>query len=152
VPWPAVDELVRGSIQRSYLKRYRWWLELVLAEFSFLEPLGYSLPPGNAKGVKFHQKGNYVWFTGPGRDVVIEYDPESSHMSANLWQDDPSPEGRFLSLDAALIAAGATGAPPSRSPLDQAAVAATVAWWATGLRASAGALLALGSSRDIQRR
>jgi hypothetical protein len=39
--WPAVDELVWGWVQRSYLKEYRWWLELVLDGFAFLEGLGF---------------------------------------------------------------------------------------------------------------
>jgi hypothetical protein len=38
------------------------------------------LPRDDLKGVKFHQQGSYVWFDGPGRDVVIEYDPESAFM------------------------------------------------------------------------
>ena len=139
--WPPVDELVRGWIQRSYLEEYRWWLELVLDEFAFLEARGYTLPMDDLKGVKFHQKGNYVWFTGPGRDVVIEYDPESSFITADLWEHQVSAAGRFTSLDEALLATGSAGTPPPRSPLDRTAIEATIRWWANGLRANAAELL-----------
>jgi hypothetical protein len=145
VAWPAVGELVRGWVQRSYLKEYGWWLELVLDEFSFLEPLGYSLPRNDLKGVKFHQKGSYVWFEGPRRDVVIEYDPESSFIKADLWEGDASTPGRFKSLDEALLATGSAGTPPARSPLDRRAVEATIRWWAKGLRDDAANLLAHSS-------
>ena len=80
--WPAIDDLVRGTGQRWWLKDHGWWLELVLDEFAFLEGLGYSLPRDDVKGVHFHFRGHYVWFQGPSRDVTIEIDPETSFMKA----------------------------------------------------------------------
>lgn len=150
--WPAVDELVRGSIQRSYLRQYRWWLELILDEFRFLQGLGYSLPTDDpAVGVKFHQKGNYIRFTGPGRDLVVEYHPESSFITADLVEGDSAQTPRFVSLDQALLATGSVNRPPARSPLDRPAIEATIRWWAKGLGANA-AVLGPASSSDIQRR
>jgi hypothetical protein len=149
MPWPPVDELVGGRVQRSYLNDCRWWLDLVLNEFAFLEPLGYSLPQHETKGVHFHQKGNYVWFEGPRRDVVIEYDPESSFIRADLWESDASTPGQFMSLDEAVVATGSAGMWPARSPLDRPTVEATIRWWAKGLRANAANLLAF-PARDIQ--
>lgn len=150
--WPTIDELVIGWVQRSYLKEYRWWLQLITDEFAFLAPLGYSLPRSDVAGVKFHQKGNYVWFHGPGRDVVIEYDPESSFLDAVLWEEDGSDAGRFIPLDAVLLAVPPAVQPPSRVPLDRPAIEANVRWWANGLRAAAQSLLGLESpARDIHR-
>jgi hypothetical protein len=145
VVWPSIDDLVRGSGQRSYLKEYRSWLQVVLDEFAFLEAFGYSLPRDELKGVHFHFRGNYVWFQGPSRDVVIEYDPESEFIMANLWEDEASTAGRFTSLDQALLATGSAGEPPGRSPLDRAAIEETIRWWANGLRANATDLLRLSS-------
>ena len=150
--WPPVDELVTGWVERSYLKKYGWWLNSVLDQFAFLEPLGYSLPSGADNGVAFHQKGNNVWFRGPGRDVVINYDPESRppFIWAELVDGDLAAGGRLISLDTLLAASGIAESPPSRSPLDRNAIEATIGWWAKGIHGDPAELLALPASRDIQ--
>jgi hypothetical protein len=126
-----MEDLVQGWVQRTYLKADGWWAQLVLDEFSFLDDLGFSLTDAEWAGIHFHQKGHYVAFTGPRRDVVIEYDPETKTIGAEIVEHDPS---RFISLDGLISDHIPDEKPPPRSPLDRVAVEANVRWWAAGLR------------------
>ena len=133
-----VEDHVTGWVQRSYLKRDGWWAQLVLDEFSFLDDLGFSLTGSEWAGIHFHQKGHYVAFVGPRRDVAIEYDPETNTIGADIVDHDPR---RFTPLDQ-LIAQHIPGEePPQREPLDRETISATVRWWAGGLRRIAPEIL-----------
>ena len=140
--WPTIDELVTGRIERSYLRRDGWWAELVLDTFAFLEPLGYSLTGSDMAGIHFHQKGNYIWFHGPGRDLAVEYDPESRLIDAALWDG-----AAQTALDQAILSLEPNADVPMLKPLDQRAVQATVRWWAGHLERNADELLGLGRGR-----
>ncbi len=150
MPWPSIDELVAGWVHRSYLKRDGWWAEHVLEAFAFLQPLGYSLTGSELAGVHFHQKGHYIWFHGPGRDVTLEYDPETRVIGAALWGDNT-----YEPLDRGLLELEPGAVIPSRVPLSRDAIDANIAWWAEGLQRQAESLLVLSSapqSRDIDER
>jgi hypothetical protein len=129
-----VEDHVKGWVQRTYLNADGWWAQLVLDEFAFLDDLGFSLTSSEWAGIHFHQKGHYVAFVGPRRDVSIAYDPDDPArvtIDAHVVDHDPP---LFIPLDG-LIAQYLPGEqPPSRVPLDRAAVEANVRWWAHGLR------------------
>jgi hypothetical protein len=101
MPSRRVDDLVKGWVGRSYIKRDGWWAQLVLDEFSFLDDLGFSLTRSESAGIHFHQKGHYIAFAGPQRDVVIDYDPETKTMGASVLEHDPP---RFIPLDDLIVA------------------------------------------------
>ena len=129
-----VEDLVKGWIQRSYLERDGWWAQLVLDEFAFLDELGFSLVASSWAGVHFHQKGHYVGFVGPRRDIAVDYDPDDPKrvtIGASLVEHDPP---RFVSLDEVLAEHIPGVEMPRRKPLDRDAVEANVRWWADGLR------------------
>ena len=139
MPSDRVEDHVNGWVQRSYLKRDGWWAQLVLDEFSFLRDLGFSLTGSKWAGIHFHQRGHYVTFIGPRRDVSIGYDPDDTKtIDAHVVEHDPP---KFIRLDG-LIAQGLPGTqPPRRQPLDREAVETNVRWWADGLRRIAGDVL-----------
>jgi len=129
-----VEDHVKGWVQRSYLKRDGWWAQLVLDEFAFLDDLGFSLSANDFAGIHFHQKGHYVAFVGPHRDVVVDYDPDDPKrvtIGADVVEHDPH---RFIPLDSLLAQHDPGAQPPSRTPLDRASIEANVRWWADGLR------------------
>ena len=112
------------------MRRDDWWAALVLAEFSFLDDLGYMSTGSEWAGVHFHHNGHYVAFVGRRRDVVIEYDPDDPArvtIGARVLDHHPP---KAISLDV-LIAQHLPGEqPPSRVPLDRGAIEANVRWWA----------------------
>ena len=92
-----VEDLVKGWIQRSYLERDGWWAQLVLDEFALLDDLGFSLVASSWAGVHFHQKGHYVGFVGPRRDIAVDYDPDDPKrvtIGASLVEHDPPGSSR----------------------------------------------------------
>jgi len=133
------DDLVKGWVQRSYLKRDGWWAQLVLDEFDFLRGLGFSLTGSDMAGVQFHQKGHFVCFQRSDRDVVVEYDPETDTIGAVVIEHGGP---RFIPLDD-LILLHIPGAQrlPARSPLDRATIEENVRWWAAGLQQVASDVL-----------
>jgi hypothetical protein len=133
-----VDDLVKGWVQRSYLKRDGWWAQLVLDEFDFLRGLGFSLSGSEMAGVQFHQKGHFVDFHRSDRDVVIEYDPETDTIGAVVIDHSPH---RWIPLDDLILRHVPGAQPPTRAPLVRAMVEANVRWWAAGLRHVASEVL-----------
>lgn len=136
-----VEDHVKGWVQRSYLKRDGWWAQLVLDEFAFLDDLGFSMSGSDWAGIHFHQKGHYVAFVGPRRDVAVEYDPDDPKrvtIGADVVEHDPP---RFMPLDGLISQHIAGEQSPSRTPLDRAAIEANVRWWANGLRRIASEVL-----------
>ena len=140
---PRVDDLVTDRIGRTYLKRDGWWAQLVLDEFDFLLGLGFKLTGSGMAGIHFHQKGHYIWFDGPRRDVAIDYDPELERMGASVVEhrglEDVGPA--FLDLDGLIAQHDPAARRPSRSPFNRAAVEDNVRFWAAGLREIAPAEL-----------
>src|SRR3954469_2283083 len=136
-----VEDHIKGWVQRSYLKRDGWWAQLVLDEFAFLDDLGFSFSANDWAGIHFHQNGHYVAFVGPRHDVVVEYDPDDPKrvtIGADVVEHDPP---RFVPLDALIVKYIPEARPPARQPLDRAAVAANVQWWADALRRIASEVL-----------
>ena len=131
MPRRRLEDHVKGWVQRTYLKRDGWWAQLVLDEFSFLDDLGFTLTGSEWAGIHFHQKGHYIAFTGPRRDVAIGYDPEAKTIDADLVEHDPQ---RWIPLDGLILQHMPDGQSPPREPLDRQAVEANVRWWAAGLR------------------
>lgn len=134
----TIDHLVKGWIQRSYLKRDGWWAQLVLDEFDFLRGLGFSLTGSEMSGVHFHQKGHYVCFRRADRDVVIEYDPETETIGAVVIEHRGP---RFIPLDDLIRSRILAAHVPPRSPVNRATIEDTVRWWAAGLRQIAAEVL-----------
>jgi hypothetical protein len=135
----SVEDQVKGWVQRSYLKRDGWWAQLVLDEFSFLRDLGFTLTGSDWAGVHFHQRGHYVGYTGPRRDLAIGYDPEDTKtIDAHVVEYHPS---RFIALDGLIAERLPEAHPPRRQPLDREAVEANVRWWADCLRRIAADVL-----------
>jgi hypothetical protein len=133
-----VDDLVKGWVQRSCLKRDGWWAQLVLDEFDFLRGLGFSLTGSEMAGVQFHQKGHFVGFRRSDRDVVIEYDPETDTIGADVIEHR---ENKFVPLDDLILLHVPDAQPPARSPLDRTTIEENVRWWAAGLRQIASDVL-----------
>ena len=133
-----LPELVKGWIQRSYLKSCGWWAALVLDEFTFLKDLGYTLTGEPTAGVHFHQKGHYVSYHGVRHDVTIEYDPESEVLQA--WVVDVAIP-LMTPLDDLILGHDPEVRVPRRTPLDRAAIEENVRWWAAGLREIASDVL-----------
>jgi hypothetical protein len=133
-----VLELVRGWIQQSYVRHDGWWAQLVLDEFGFLLDRGFSLTSSEMAGVHFHQKGHYVWFDGPTRDVAVDYDPETNTIGADVVEHDGP---RFIPLDGLIARFVPDARVPSRSPLDRSAIEENVRWWAAGLKEIASEVL-----------
>jgi hypothetical protein len=129
-----VEDLALGWTNRSYIKRYGWWAQLVLDEFDFLRDPGFSMTGSAMAGVHFHQEGSYVAFGRPDRDVVIEYDPETQTIGAGILQRD---EPRSLPLDDVILERNPEARLATRSPVNRTNVEANVRWWAGGLRAVA---------------
>jgi hypothetical protein len=136
------EDHVKGWVQRTYLKRDGWWAQLVLDEFGFLADHGYSLHGGELVGIHFHQRGHYIWFVGPRRDVVVDYDPDDPGrvtIGAQLIEHDDPPT--VTTLDAVLSHHLPGALPPPRALLDRESVETNVRWWAAALRRVASEVL-----------
>jgi hypothetical protein len=133
-----VEDYVKRRVDRSYLESNGWWAQLVLDEFSFLDDLGFSLTGSPLAGVHFHQKGHYIRFTGPRRDVTVDYDPESKWIGADIVESYPT---MYIPLDGLIAQYLPNAEPPPRRPFDREMVGANVRWWAAGLRQIASNVL-----------
>jgi hypothetical protein len=130
-----LPNLVKGSIQRSYLEQDGWWATLVLDEFAFLQDLGYKLTGSPTAGVHFHQRGHYISYHGPRVDVSVGYDPDDTQtIDATVF--DPSIP-LFTPLDQLILGRHPAASVPRRTPLDRSAAEENVRWWAAGLRSIA---------------
>jgi hypothetical protein len=131
-----LDALVRDEVQRTYLAADDgYWADLVLSEFAFLE----DERGGRLWAIGFHQKGDYVCYTGPWGEVVVEFAPDNY------------PDGKWIFARAALHGPRATfegeldrlvreripgTQPPQSASLDHSTIAANVRLWADVLKAA----------------
>jgi hypothetical protein len=68
-----LDNAIRDPMSRTYLSAIDGaWADLVLVEFAFLEDRG-----GSVDAIAFHQKGDYIRYSGPWGSVVLEFAPDN---------------------------------------------------------------------------
>jgi hypothetical protein len=130
-----LDRLIQDEVQRTYLETDDgYWADLVLSEFGFLEER-----EGRLDAIAFHQKGDYIRYSGRWGTVVLEFMPDNY------------PEGRWIEASARLRGAartfegsldsliGETKLDPPRptlAPVDRETIRANVHAWAEALRSA----------------
>jgi len=127
-----LDALIRDPVERTYLDADDgYWADLVLSEFSFLEERG-----GRLAEVAFHQKGDYVTYTGPWGEVVVQFAPDN--YPGKWFYTDARLRGRTATFEGDLDRLLRERMPdrplPPSAPLDRAMIAANVRAWADALR------------------
>jgi hypothetical protein len=130
-----LDGLIRDPIERTYLARDDgYWADLVLTEFAFLEERG-----GRLDAIAFHQKGDYVSYTGPWGRVWIEFAPDN-YPGGQWLYGGASLRGTGVEFDGDLDRLARERQPaiplPPAAPLDRATIALNVRFWAELLRGS----------------
>ena len=125
-----LDDLVRGRIERSYLKGIAgFWADEVLREFSFLEERGFGV-----EEIFFHQNGNAITYRRDGVQVILSDEPEYEPPGIGAGIRFHGSEDRgFTPVDRLILDIDPHARLPERAPADWDAVSAYIRFWAAGI-------------------
>lgn len=130
IPSRRLVELAPADVvSRTYLPRDDgYWADLVLAECTFLEDLGFRVDE-----ISFHQQGDFITYRRDGSTIAFEFFPDAEVIDARA-----SLAGGFLSFEGPLDLIARLHdpgvRPPARAPVSRSVIKANVRFWAAALR------------------